>query len=82
MYIKKDMPRWLNMPCQEKDVAVFFNEDAFYKIKRFLDRNMYRMFILMIANSDLVGDFKHNTSQSCKLLNCIVCVYSCVCDYN
>ena len=27
MYIKKDMPRWLNMPCQEKDVAVFFIED-------------------------------------------------------
>ena len=27
----------------------------------------------------VVGDFKYNMSQNCKLQNCIVCVYFCQC---
>ena len=57
MYIKKDMPRWLNMPCQEKDVAVFFIEDAFLQDQKICKHEYVYNVYFNDCRLDLVGDF-------------------------
>ena len=52
VYIKKDMPRWLNMPWKEKDVAVFFIEAAFLQDKKiFKQEYVYSVYFDDYTNS-------------------------------
>ena len=48
----------------------------FYKDKKDNYEYVYNVFQWLLS---VVGDFKYNMSQNCKLQNCIVCVYFCQC---